>query len=98
MDSTRAELPENDNFLTFFGFGEFVCGFDTFTGKISPIPTFGGYFWLKPSAIKSWMALEKCGFTRHGEVWDGFTVGLEQKYIQKCRSRRDLYLGRTKNK
>ena len=97
VDCIRAESPENDNFWIFFGFGEFVGGFDTFTGKISPIPTFRCYFLaqaVRKNAIQNWMALGKFGFTRHGEVWDGFTVGLEQKYIQKCRSRRDLYLGR----
>ena len=100
MDCIRAESPENCNFWTFLGFGEFVGGFDTFTGKISPIPTFLVLFLAQAvhkNAIKSWMALDKFGFTRHGGFWDGFMDGLEEKYIQKCGDRRDLYLGRTKN-
>ena len=28
------------------------------------------------------MALRKLFFTRHGEVWDGFAVGLVEKYMQ----------------
>ena len=49
VDCIRAESPENEKMWTFLGFGEFVCGFDIFTGKISPVPTFLVLFLLKSS-------------------------------------------------
>ena len=33
---------------------------------------------------KKLMALGKLFFTRHGKAWDGFAVGLEQKYMQNA--------------